>query len=95
MIAIARSDGGFDIFPTAQLGLQYLLSDEGKYLRNQLLLALTEDDRLHTDEVQRLWALIKDDIQPQRLFDVAVNAIREISLERVVALMPTPISNHK
>jgi len=95
MIAIARSDGGFDIFPTAQLGLQYLLSEEGQYLRNQLLLALTEDDRLHTDEVQRLWSLIKDDIQPQRLLDAAVNAIREISLERVVALMPTALSNNK
>ena len=93
MIAIARSDAGFDILPTAQLGLQYLLSDEGQYLRNQLLLALTEDDRLHTDEVQRLWTLIKDDIKPQKIFDLAITAVREISAERVAAIMPTAVAN--
>ncbi len=37
MIAIARSDQNFDLLPTAQLGLQYLLSDEGRFLRRQLL----------------------------------------------------------
>jgi predicted unusual protein kinase regulating ubiquinone biosynthesis (AarF/ABC1/UbiB family) len=89
MLAIARSDGHFDLLPTAQLGLQYLLSEEGRYLRNQLLLALTEDDRLHTDEVQRLWNLVKDDLQPARLFDVALTALREISAERVAAVVPT------
>ncbi|MBA3924637.1 MAG: AarF/ABC1/UbiB kinase family protein, partial [Nostocaceae cyanobacterium] len=60
-----------------QLGLQYLLSDEGKFLRRQLLLALTEDDRLHTTEVKRLWDLVKDDLKPNRLFDVAIGAITE------------------
>ena len=89
MIAIARSDTGFDLLPTAQLGLQYILSEEGQYLRNQLLLALTEDDRLHTDEVQRLWTLIKDDIRPQKIFDLAFNAFRSISAESVAAILPT------
>lgn len=95
MIAIARSDAGFDLLPTAQLGLQYLLSEEGQYLRNQLLLALTEDDRLHTDEVQRLWSLIKDDLQPQKIFDLAFNAFRSISSERVAALVPTALAHFK
>ena len=71
MIAIARSDGNFDLLPTAQLGLQYFMSTEGQFLRRQLLLALTEDDRLHTAEVQRLWDLVKDDLQPVRLFNAA------------------------
>ena len=93
MIAIARSDAGFDILPTAQLGLQYLLSDEGQYLRNQLLLALTEDDRLHTDEVQRIWSLIQDDIRPQKIFDLALSAFREMSAERVAALIPAAIDD--
>jgi predicted unusual protein kinase regulating ubiquinone biosynthesis (AarF/ABC1/UbiB family) len=88
MITIARSDRGFDILPTARLGLQYLLSEEGQYLRNQLLLALTEDDRLHTDEVQRLWSLIKDDLQPQKIFNLALSAFRSISTERVAAIIP-------
>ncbi len=75
MIAIARSDRNFDLLPTAQLGLKYLLSDEGDFLRRQIILALTEDDRLHTAEVQRLWSLIQPDLQPSRLFDAAWDAI--------------------
>ncbi len=88
MIAIARSDKRFDLLPTAKLGFQYLLSDEGRYLRRQLLLALTEDDRLHTEEVQRLWVLIKDDFKPQQLIGVAINALREFSSVGVAALIP-------
>ena len=75
LIAIARADDSFDLLPTAQLGLQYILSDEGKFLRRQLLLALTEDDRLHTVEVQRLWNLVKDDLKPNRLFNLAIGAL--------------------
>jgi len=92
MIAIARSDQNFDLLPTAQLGLQYLLSDEGKFLRRQLVLALTEDDRLHTEEVQRLWNLVKDDLKPRRLFDVALSALSEISSESFAAILPTATS---
>ncbi|MBE9009568.1 AarF/ABC1/UbiB kinase family protein, partial [Pseudanabaenaceae cyanobacterium LEGE 13415] len=87
MIRIARSDSNFDILPTAQLGLQYLLSDEGQFLRRQLLIALTEDDRLHTEEVQRLWQLVKDDIKPARLVTAALGAITELS--PAAALIPT------
>ncbi|MFM7425390.1 MAG: ABC1 kinase family protein [Elainella sp.] len=75
LIAIARSDTQFDILPTAQLGLQYLLSEEGQYLRQQLILALVEDDRLHTAEVRRLWDLIKDDVKPSRLLNAALGAL--------------------
>jgi predicted unusual protein kinase regulating ubiquinone biosynthesis (AarF/ABC1/UbiB family) len=89
MIAIARSDGNFDLLPTAQLGLQYILSDEGKFLRQQVVLALTEDDRLHTDEVKRLWNLVKDDLQPARLFNVALDALTELSTVGVAAILPT------
>jgi predicted unusual protein kinase regulating ubiquinone biosynthesis (AarF/ABC1/UbiB family) len=75
LIAIARADTNFDLLPTAQLGLQYLLSDEGQYLRRQLILALVEDDRLHTEEVRRLWELIKDDVKPRRLINAALDAL--------------------
>ena len=50
-----------------------------EFLRNQLLLALTEDDRLHGAEVQRLWNLVKDDLQPDRLWTVALDAIADFS----------------
>jgi predicted unusual protein kinase regulating ubiquinone biosynthesis (AarF/ABC1/UbiB family) len=89
LIAIARSDTDFDLLPTAQLGLQYLLSDEGQYLRRQLILALVEDDRLHTEEVRRLWDLIKDDIKPARLFNVALGALTEFSATGAAALLPS------
>ncbi|WP_017315962.1 ABC1 kinase family protein [Mastigocladopsis repens] len=88
LIAIARTDGNFDVLPTAQLGLQYLLSDEGKFLQRQLVLALTEDDRLHTEEVQRLWLLVKDDLKPTRLLNVAIEVLTEFSREGVVAILP-------
>ncbi|ELR96330.1 AarF/ABC1/UbiB kinase family protein [Gloeocapsa sp. PCC 73106] len=91
MIAIAQSDRHFDLLPTARLGLTYLLSEEGKYFRQRLLIALTEDDRLHTEEVQRLWGLVKDELKPARLFDVALTALREISSERVAAVIPNPL----
>lgn len=89
MIQIAGSDSQFDLLPTAQLGLQYLMSEEGKYLRRQLLLALIEDDRLHTEEVQRLWDLIKPELKPQRLFDVAFNVLRDFSSETVATVVKT------
>jgi len=88
LIEIARTDSNFDVLPIARMGLQFLLSDEGKFLRRQLVLALTEDDRLHTEEVQRLWDLVKDDIKPTRLFDVAIGMLAELSRESVAAIIP-------
>lgn len=88
LIAIARTDSNFDVLPTAQMGLQYLLSDEGKFLRRQLVLALTEDDRLHTEEVQRLWSLVKDDLQPNRLLNVAIGLLTDLSKDSVAAILP-------
>lgn len=89
MIAIARTNNhNFDLLPTARLGLQYLLSEEGKYLRQQLLLALTENEELQTEQVERLWNLVKEDLKPDKLFDVALSSLREISLEEVAALKP-------
>ncbi len=86
MIAIARSDRSFDLLPTAQLGLQFLLSEEGSFLRRQLMLALIEDDRIHTAEVGSLWNLVKEDLQPARLFNVALGALAEFSTEGAAAL---------
>ena len=88
MLSIAQSDDNFDLLPTAQIGLQFLLSEEGLYLRQQILLALTEDDRLHTEEVQRIWRLVKEDFKPQELVNVAWNAVREFSLTSVSTFLP-------
>jgi predicted unusual protein kinase regulating ubiquinone biosynthesis (AarF/ABC1/UbiB family) len=89
LIAIAQSDGNFDLIPTAQLGLQFLMSQEGEYLRKQLILALVEDDRLHTEEVARLWELIQDDLHPSRLLNAAWSAIADFSTARMANLLPS------
>jgi predicted unusual protein kinase regulating ubiquinone biosynthesis (AarF/ABC1/UbiB family) len=73
LIEIAKSDRGFDLVPTATMGLQYLFSDEGKLLRQRLIMAITEDDRLHISEVQRLWQLIAVDLEPAKLWNAAVS----------------------
>ncbi|MDJ0553316.1 MAG: AarF/ABC1/UbiB kinase family protein [Microcoleaceae cyanobacterium MO_207.B10] len=89
LIAIARTDQNFDILPTAQLGLQYLLSEEGEFIRKQLILAMVEDDRIHTEEVKRLWNLVQDDLQPSRLFNIALGALAEFSTEKAAAILPS------
>ena len=91
LIEIARTSGNFDLLPSAQMGIQFLLSEEGKFLRQQLIIALTEDDRLHTEEVQRLWHLIKDDFQPGRLLNAAMGAIAEFSTAGAATLNKAPI----
>jgi predicted unusual protein kinase regulating ubiquinone biosynthesis (AarF/ABC1/UbiB family) len=88
LIAIARTDRDFDVLPTAKMGLQYLLSEEGRFLRRQLVLALTEDDRLHTQEVQSLWNLVKDDFPPERIFNVAISLLTDLSKEGAAAILP-------
>ena len=78
MLAIASSEEKFNLLPTAQLGLQYLFSDEGQYLRHKLLLALTEDDKLHIEEVQRVWSIISNDLYPQQLMIIMINVLQKL-----------------
>ncbi|MGD1897874.1 MAG: ABC1 kinase family protein [Phormidesmis sp.] len=92
LLLIARSDQSFDLIPTAGMGIQFLMTEEGQYLRKQILLALTEDNRLHTEEVQRLWTLVKDDLQPNKLLGAAWDAFADFSKERAVALVPTELA---
>lgn len=84
MIEIARDDRQFDLLPTAGLGLQYLVSDEGKYLRQQLIYALIEDDRLHTTEVRRLWTLLQPEFKPEKIWDAAILAWEQFSNNETV-----------
>ncbi|MBU6230358.1 MAG: AarF/ABC1/UbiB kinase family protein [Cyanobacteria bacterium REEB459] len=88
MLSIARTDVNFDVLPTARLGLGYLLSEEAEQLRRMILLALTENDRLHTEEVQRLWALMKDDITVDRVLGLAWSALTDYSLHQAQQLVP-------
>jgi predicted unusual protein kinase regulating ubiquinone biosynthesis (AarF/ABC1/UbiB family) len=66
LVALAReSGGGLDLTDTVADGAQLLITDEE--LRRQLLLALTEDNRLRVDEVARVAALLGEDIAVDRL----------------------------
>lgn len=75
LIQIARSDGGLDWLPTAQTGLRYLMSEEARDLRRQLVLSLTEDDRLHFEELQRLWRLISPELSPAYLWQATLRSL--------------------
>ncbi|MEM1238922.1 MAG: AarF/ABC1/UbiB kinase family protein [Cyanobacteria bacterium P01_H01_bin.26] len=92
MIRIAQGDQGFNLIPTAGLGVQFLLSDEGHYLRQQILVALTEDNRLHTEEMARLWSLVKDDLQPDQLFGAAWSVLANFSRNQAAALVPAELT---
>nr|WP_026101159.1 AarF/ABC1/UbiB kinase family protein [Synechococcus sp. PCC 7336] len=86
LIGIARTDSSpLDLSGTAQMGLRYLLSDEAGDLRIQIVLALTEDDRLHVEEVRQLWELLQPDLTPDHLLQRAAKAIREALPEVVTA----------
>ena len=87
LLAIAHSDKSFELAPILQLGLKSLVSEEGTELWRQLVLVLTEDERLHTDEVLHLWDLIKDNLPPQSLIDAALGALAEL-FEETLAIVP-------
>ena len=103
MIGIARSDNNFDLLPTAQLGLQFLMSAEGRSLRNQIVMALTEDNRLHVTEVRQLWDLVKDELEPAKLFNIAIGALAgsvpkalgNFSTAGVNSFFSSPVNNSK
>lgn len=88
MITIARSDSQFDLLPTAQMGLQFLLSEEADGFRRQIILALTEDDRLHTEEVQRLWDMVKPELKPDRMLNEAWRALVQYGTARTIEAFP-------
>ncbi|MEO0803566.1 MAG: AarF/ABC1/UbiB kinase family protein [Cyanobacteria bacterium J06642_2] len=96
LLRIARMDRDrVNLVSTARLGLQYLMSDEAGSLRYQLIVALTEDDRLHVEEIRRLWALLAPDLTPVGLWGATVSAARETlppaildPVERLSRLLP-------
>jgi hypothetical protein len=76
------SMGSLDLSSTAKDAIRVLLLDDK--LRGQLVAALTEDDRLHVEEVRRLLELLQDDLN---LPDLAASLIADFpSLSRQLAL---------
>lgn len=74
--------GSLDLSSTAKDALKVLLLDDK--LRGQLVAALTEDDRLHVEEVRRLLDLLQDDIDMREIMASLITDFP--SLSRSVAL---------
>jgi len=87
LISIARADADFNLIPTARMGLQYLFSPEGDFIRRRLLLALTEDNRLHLEEIQRLWKLLVPELEPAKLWSMGWKAVAPVAAQ-FIASMP-------
>ena len=83
LIGLARESGGdFDLTETAADGAGLLLTDSK--LRQQLILAATEDDRLQGDEISRLLILLQKEVKLEKLINNAVsdgpNLARKLAL---------------
>ncbi|CAI5998794.1 unnamed protein product [Closterium sp. NIES-64] len=78
--ASAVVDGGLDLRETIRDGARVLLMDPG--LRRQLLLAFTQDSRLHVKEVMDLYRLVADDLPTDDLVGDIVEVAAESSRDR-------------
>ncbi len=87
LLTMAGTSGNeFDLVPTARLGLRYLLSPEGKSLRERLVFALTQDDRLHTRELAHLWQLLSPRLPTQNLAQNLLQEVWTVTRERLSGL---------
>jgi len=73
----ASSKASLDLSDTVKDALRVLLLDDK--LRTQLILALTEDNKLHVPEVLSVLRLVQDDIKPQKLIRDIVTEVPSLS----------------
>ncbi len=66
---VENDDGGSatDLLPVAGAGLKLLLGEEGRSLRQRLLLTLVRDDRLDTGDLRGLMELLGRTFSPRRM----------------------------
>lgn len=68
LLQVVESSGSSgDLLPVARDGLRLLFGPEGSGLRQRLLLTLVRDDRLHTEDVRALAALVRRTFSPRKL----------------------------
>ena len=69
LLAVVEGDegGGADLLPVAGAGLKLLLGEEGRSLRQRLLLTLVQGDRLSTEDLRGLMDLMGRTFAPRRL----------------------------
>ncbi|CAI5475372.1 unnamed protein product [Closterium sp. Yama58-4] len=81
--ASAVADGGLDLRETIRDGARVLLMDPG--LRRQILLAFTQDSRLHVKEVMDLYRLVADDLPTDALVGDIVEGIPSIGRDLLLS----------
>ena len=66
LLNVARGgrDGNQDLLPLARSGLRLLMAPDGQLLRRRLLQTLVRDDRLQTEDLQQLLALLRRQFTP-------------------------------
>jgi len=70
LLTVLENEGpGVDLLPVARDGLRLLFGRQGSGLRQRLLLSLVAENRLHTDDLQALMALLGNTFSPRRLAD--------------------------
>jgi predicted unusual protein kinase regulating ubiquinone biosynthesis (AarF/ABC1/UbiB family) len=71
LLAVVDNDesGGADLLPVAGAGLKLLFGEGGRSLRERLLLTLVRDDRLNTDDLRGLMALLGRTFAPRRVVE--------------------------
>uniref|UniRef100_A0A061QZG1 Ser thr abc1 family n=1 Tax=Tetraselmis sp. GSL018 TaxID=582737 RepID=A0A061QZG1_9CHLO len=79
LIRLAQDGSGskLDLNDTLKDGLVLLLNDNK--LRTQLLMAFTEDNRLHMDEVMELYRLVEGEVQPTELANSLISELPLLS----------------
>ena len=82
LLAVVENDEsavGAELLPVAGAGLKLLLGQEGRSIRERLLLTLVRDDRLNTDDLRGLLQLLGRTFAPQRM----VRRLRDQLLTRL------------
>jgi predicted unusual protein kinase regulating ubiquinone biosynthesis (AarF/ABC1/UbiB family) len=70
LLAVVENDEsavGAELLPVAGAGLKLLLGEDGRSIRERLLLTLVRDDRLNTNDLRGLLALLGRTFAPRRL----------------------------
>jgi predicted unusual protein kinase regulating ubiquinone biosynthesis (AarF/ABC1/UbiB family) len=75
-------DAGLDLSDTLSDGARMVFLDPR--LRQQLIMALTEDNRLHIQEVQELLALLQADINPTKIVQQTLTDLPAISRQLIL-----------
>ena len=69
---------GAELLPVAGAGLKLLIGDEGRSLRQRLLLTLVRDNRIHTEDLQGLLNLLQRTFNPRKLASGLLNSLNPL-----------------